>query len=164
MCEDKDTNKSLDVTIRNDLVERYRRAKRRLLLLDYDGTLTPYFHVPSLARPDNLLLDLLDSLGSDPRNSVYVLSSRDPMTMQKWLGHLPVNLSDADKTKKIIAEAGDHYDFILAIGDDPVDEALFEELAGLDQAFTIKVGADPSSARYAVSNTRMVIALLAHLL
>jgi trehalose-6-phosphatase len=162
MCED--INKLLDVTVRNDLVERYGHAKRRLLLLDYDGTLTPYFHVPSLARPDNLLLDLLHSLGSDPRNSVYVLSSRDPVTMQKWLGHLPVNLSDADKTQKIVAEAGDHYDFILAIGDDPVDEPLFHQLAGLDQAFTIKVGADPSSARYTVNNTRVVIALLADLL
>ncbi len=81
-----------DIQSRDTLLERYRNAKKRLFLLDYDGTLTPSFHLPSLAGPDNLLLDILNSMAQNWRNSVYIISGRDSRTLEKWLGHLPVNI------------------------------------------------------------------------
>jgi trehalose 6-phosphate synthase/phosphatase len=60
--------------------------------LDYDGTLTPFFNLPALAKPDNLLLDILDNIARNPRNSVYIVSGRDSQTLDNWLGHLPVNI------------------------------------------------------------------------
>src|ERR1700743_598016 len=50
----------LDIQSRDALLDRSRHAKKRLFLLDYDGTLIPSFNLPSLASPDNLLLDILN--------------------------------------------------------------------------------------------------------
>ena len=50
------------------------------------------------------------------------------------------------------------YDFILAIGDDRTDEDLFAALP--DTAYTIKVGPDPSLARYSLRSVAAVRDLL----
>lgn len=81
-----------DLQSKNGLLDKYRQARRRLLLLDYDGTLTPFFHLPNLARPDNILLEVLRSIARRPENSVYIVSGRDGSTLESWLGHLPVHI------------------------------------------------------------------------
>ncbi len=58
------------------LIQQYRSAARRALLLDYDGTLVPFAEDPELARPDEELLDLLAALGADPANEVVIVSGR----------------------------------------------------------------------------------------
>ena len=58
------------------LIQQYRPAKRRTLLLDYDGTLVPFGAEPRLAQPDAELMDLLAALGSDPANDVIIISGR----------------------------------------------------------------------------------------
>jgi trehalose 6-phosphate synthase/phosphatase len=52
------------------------------------------------------------------------------------------------------------YDFILAIGDDYTDEAMFRELAEVNNSFTIKVGGDASLAQYNLYTPQMVVSLL----
>ena len=74
------------------LVEDYRRASRRLLLLDYDGTLTPFAERPERALPDAELLGLLQKLCDDPANTVVVVSGRDRHSLERWFGHLKVGL------------------------------------------------------------------------
>jgi trehalose 6-phosphate synthase/phosphatase len=91
-----------DVYSQRRLLEAYRNAQKRLFLLDYDGTLTPFFDLPSLAKPDDLLLDILRNLAADKQNSIYIVSGRDSRTLETWLGHLPVN---------IIAEHGARFRF-----------------------------------------------------
>jgi trehalose 6-phosphate synthase/phosphatase len=44
---------------RVELLQAYRNAERRLLLLDYDGTLVPFAQTPEGAGPDAALLKLL---------------------------------------------------------------------------------------------------------
>jgi trehalose 6-phosphate synthase/phosphatase len=61
-------------------------------------------------------------------------------------------------TKKILA--GSNYDFIITFGDDTTDEDMFMELADVPQASTIKVGPEPSYARYNVATPEAVIKLL----
>ena len=56
---------------------------------------------------------------------------------------------------------GNHYDFILAIGDDRTDEDTFHALP--DDAFTIKVGDVMSAARYYVKRWQDVRDLLSAL-
>lgn len=75
------------------LAEAYRRASRRLLLLDYDGTLVPFAGRPDYARPDRELLELLAALCGDPRNRVAFVSGRDRATLSQWLGHLPAAMA-----------------------------------------------------------------------
>ena len=70
----------------------YQTSARRLLMLDYDGTLVRLVASPSAARPDPALIELLQTLASDPANTVVIISGRDASTMQAWLGQAPVDL------------------------------------------------------------------------
>lgn len=69
-----------------------RERKRRVLLLDYDGTLVPFTATPSLAVPDVTLLSLLHELSSRDDTHVHVVSGRCRHTLDSWLGHLPIGL------------------------------------------------------------------------
>ncbi|KAI9138180.1 glycosyltransferase family 20-domain-containing protein [Paraphysoderma sedebokerense] len=67
----------------------YQKAKRRLLMFDYDGTLTPIVKTPSAALPSPQMLRNLQLLTSDPKNTVYIISGRDQQTLETWLGSVP---------------------------------------------------------------------------
>jgi trehalose 6-phosphate synthase/phosphatase len=82
----------LDGALRAELLAAYRSSQRRLLLLDYDGTLVPLAPLPDQAVPDEALRDLLRSLAQVPGNTVVVISGRDNHTLQRWLGGLGVVL------------------------------------------------------------------------
>lgn len=74
------------------LVQQYRAAARRSLLLDYDGTLVPFATEPKLAQPDAELLELLTALGADGANEVVIISGRPRRDLEEWFGNLPVSL------------------------------------------------------------------------
>ncbi|KAJ5675782.1 hypothetical protein N7462_008679 [Penicillium macrosclerotiorum] len=66
------------------LVEQYQQAKRRLMIVDYEGTLA------SWGSPSNIILTTpqraittLTELTDDPENVVYVMSSRMPDEMEQ---------------------------------------------------------------------------------
>ncbi|CAG8583413.1 9842_t:CDS:10 [Ambispora gerdemannii] len=71
------------------LLSQYKEAKQRLIMLDYDGTLTPIVRTPSAAVPPPHMLEALKSLASDPCNSVWVISGRDQEALDQWLGNIP---------------------------------------------------------------------------
>jgi len=73
---------------RGELTDQFQKARRRLLLLDYDGTLVPFAETPEKARPDAELLKLLAELNNSARNEVVLISGRDKNTLDKWLGGL----------------------------------------------------------------------------
>ncbi len=73
--------------------EAYGRAERRLLILDYDGTLSPFRARPEDAFPSRDILDVLQRLSADPRNKVVISSGRDHSTLEEWLGHLPLDMA-----------------------------------------------------------------------
>lgn len=77
---------------RDALVREYHDAKRRLLMLDYDGTLVPFSTRPKDATPPSRLLETLVTLGSNPANDLVIISGRDRETMDKWFGGLPADL------------------------------------------------------------------------
>ena len=70
----------------------YKRAKKRILFLDYDGTLVGFASTPERAKPTAEVKQLLQKLAQDPKNTVVIISGRDRLTMEKWLGDLNVNL------------------------------------------------------------------------
>ena len=74
------------------MIQQYRAATRRVLFLDYDGTLVPFAAEPPLARPDAELLETLNALGSDPANEVTIISGRPRHSLEEWFGRLPVSL------------------------------------------------------------------------
>lgn len=75
-----------------EMTDKFVRSNKRFLLLDYDGTLAPFQKIPSLAVPSDELMELLAQLSADPANEVVIISGRDAHTLDKWLGHLPVNM------------------------------------------------------------------------
>lgn len=78
--------------LRSKLEQSWRRAPRRLLFLDYDGTLRELTTLPSQAVPDEALLGLLHALGRLPATEVWVVSGRPPDLLDEWLGETPVGL------------------------------------------------------------------------
>lgn len=78
--------------MRQLIVDRYKSATRRLLLLDYDGTLVPLMPRPHLARPTENVLTILRALADDPANAVVMISGRDRGTMTRWFGDIPIDL------------------------------------------------------------------------
>jgi trehalose 6-phosphate synthase/phosphatase len=74
------------------LTADYRAASRRILFLDYDGTLVPIADTPEQARPDAEILRALDGLARDPANTVVIISGRDRAFLEHWFGSLKVGL------------------------------------------------------------------------
>ncbi|KAF9956675.1 threalose-6-phosphate phosphatase [Mortierella alpina] len=72
----------------NTITDRYRTAKKRLLMFDYDGTLTPIRKTPGAAVPQEHMLKALTALAADPKNIVWVISGRDQKVLEEWLGHI----------------------------------------------------------------------------
>jgi len=82
----------LTAEVEKRLLREYDKSKRRLLLLDYDGTLVPFFGKPEEARPGDDLFQLLKALVVDPKNEVVILSGRDKDTLDEWFQHLGLSL------------------------------------------------------------------------
>ncbi len=75
-----------------EIIGKYRRSGKRLLFLDYDGTLVPFHERPEKAVPDPGLLKLLKQLASDPKNEVVIISGRDRETLDRWFSGLGASL------------------------------------------------------------------------
>ena len=84
-------NKSIATPLLNkvDLLLQYRKAKQRLFLFDYDGTLTPIVKDPAAAVPSDRVLRTIKKLSQDPLNSVWIISGRDQNFLSEWWGHIP---------------------------------------------------------------------------
>jgi trehalose 6-phosphate synthase/phosphatase len=72
------------------MAEQYRSSERRLILLDYDGTLVPFADHPRAAKPPQAIIELLSRLAADARNEVVIISGRDRSSMQDWFDRLPI--------------------------------------------------------------------------
>jgi trehalose 6-phosphate synthase/phosphatase len=76
----------LGPALQPDLVRQYHASARRLILLDYDGTLVPFAPHPQQARPDGRLLQLLTDLAAVEENEVFLVSGRDKSVLEDWFG------------------------------------------------------------------------------
>jgi trehalose 6-phosphate synthase/phosphatase len=71
----------------------YDEADSRLILLDYDGTLSPFTKMPEDAVPSEQLLDLLRRMSADKRNKVVINSGRNHQILDKWFDGLPLDFA-----------------------------------------------------------------------
>ncbi|CAN0403209.1 unnamed protein product, partial [Hapterophycus canaliculatus] len=58
------------------VLEAYKKAKNRLIISDYDGTLTTLQSLPQLAAPPAVVTNFLDSLCRDDKNRLFIISGR----------------------------------------------------------------------------------------
>lgn len=63
---------------------QYSKAKKRLLFLDYDGTLVGFHKDPQKASPDEELYALLDKLHNQKNTTLFLISGRDKQTFTQW--------------------------------------------------------------------------------
>jgi trehalose 6-phosphate synthase/phosphatase len=69
-----------------DALAAHRTADRRLLMLDYDGTLVPFAGRPRDALPPSDLLTLLSRLASQANQQVALVSGRPRASLEAWFG------------------------------------------------------------------------------
>jgi len=84
--------KTLTFEMQRKLVNAFKESNNALLLLDYDGTLTPFSPKPVDAIPGARLLTLLEEFTRNPRTEVVLISGRDKDTLEKWFGSFNVGL------------------------------------------------------------------------
>lgn len=82
----------LDQGAQRRLIREFTHARRRAILLDYDGTLVPLVSKPSLAEPDNDLLTLLAALASNENTLLAIASGRERSELEQWLGRTAATL------------------------------------------------------------------------
>jgi trehalose 6-phosphate synthase/phosphatase len=91
----KADRRSFRVRIINDEIEdkiigSFRKAKKPLLFLDYDGTLVPIRELPEMAVPDMQLISLAEKLAAV--SDVVIISGRDRDFLGKWFSNLDLTL------------------------------------------------------------------------
>ncbi|KAK6902917.1 trehalose-phosphatase [Kwoniella mangroviensis CBS 8507] len=90
----------------NKFSQAYKNAKKRLMLFDYDGTLTPIVKVPSHAVPTERTLSAISTLAKDPKNVVYLISGRDGDFLEEHWGHVE-NLGMSAEHGSFVKQPGD---------------------------------------------------------
>lgn len=115
LCEIKERNirlhkRKIDGQKTAWIKDEYATAKKRLFILDYDGTLVGFKRKAEEAKPTDELLETLRNLCADPRNHVAISSGRDKDTLERWLGDLPLSL--AAEHGAFYKEKGTWYDNI----------------------------------------------------
>jgi trehalose 6-phosphate synthase/phosphatase len=100
----------VDEKISDFIKSKFQQAERRLLFLDYDGTLVPIASLPGNAHPGPELLDMLKALSSDPATQVVIISGRNFQVLEKWLGHLSIHLvAEHGASLRLKGESWQHY-------------------------------------------------------
>ncbi|MCL1632943.1 bifunctional alpha,alpha-trehalose-phosphate synthase (UDP-forming)/trehalose-phosphatase [Sporolactobacillus sp. CPB3-1] len=88
-------NAAVPVSLDRDqtqLIRAYQRAKKRIIFLDYDGTLVGFARTPELAHPDLKLKQLLRTLSASPKNTVVIASGRDKESLTQWFSDLNLHM------------------------------------------------------------------------
>jgi trehalose 6-phosphate synthase/phosphatase len=75
-----------------ELIEKYKKATNRLILLDYDGTLVSYFPEPGEALLPDHIFHLLANLLDTPKNEIYIITGRSNTEIDRVLNNLPINI------------------------------------------------------------------------
>ncbi|MBN1416190.1 MAG: bifunctional alpha,alpha-trehalose-phosphate synthase (UDP-forming)/trehalose-phosphatase [Bacteroidales bacterium] len=84
--------KFINETITAQMVADYKKANRRILFLDYDGTVVPFAKYPELATIDDKTLNIIKGLTDDPKNHIVIISGRGKDFLEKQFKKSAVTL------------------------------------------------------------------------
>jgi trehalose 6-phosphate synthase/phosphatase len=84
--------RSLNDTRQAELINKFNTSKHRLILLDYDGVLSPFVTNPQKAAPTKQLLSTLWRLAQKPHTEIVIVSGRSREDLETWFASLPVSL------------------------------------------------------------------------
>jgi trehalose 6-phosphate synthase/phosphatase len=80
----------INSTVKETITKAYNSALNRLILLDYDGTLTGFHTNHHKAVPSQQLLNALEKLSKN--NDLAIISGRAPDFLEKHFGNLSIDL------------------------------------------------------------------------
>jgi trehalose 6-phosphate synthase/phosphatase len=84
--------KRLGSATRNEIKKQYASSEKRLIFLDYDGTLVDFKANIELASPDEELYALLTQISAAPANRLVLVSGRGLHFLEKWFNNLDVDM------------------------------------------------------------------------
>jgi len=79
-------------TTEQSIINRYSKTKKRIIFLDYDGTLVGFRSVIEQASPDKELYNIIQKLTEDPANQVVLISGRKHENLDEWFQHTDMYL------------------------------------------------------------------------
>ncbi len=82
----------LNWELTSKLLEDYNKSRKRLMLLDYDGTLISFTENPEDAKPDEEIMKILRFLTDEIENEVVIVSGRRRDTLDEWFQNVNVSL------------------------------------------------------------------------
>jgi trehalose 6-phosphate synthase/phosphatase len=82
----------MDKYLRDEIIDKYRIAKNRLVLLDYDGTLVNLTPIPHTTRISDHLFDILLKIVDTPQTELYIITGRWFKEIDKIFDHLPIDI------------------------------------------------------------------------
>ena len=99
------------------LIDDFRKSKSRLIMLDYDGTLSHFRNRPDEANPDDEIHSIIGRLSSEDNNKVILISGRKKDNLDDWFGHHRIGLCaehgvwirDLDEEWTTIKPMNDHW-------------------------------------------------------
>ena len=118
----------------SSVLENYSKAKKRLLFLDYDGTLAGFHNDPQKAGPDEELYKLLDALHNQKGTDLFLISGRDKDTFTKWF--LPKGYNMIVEHGVWISRDGEEFKLLESVKNDwmekirPVLESFVDRTPG----------------------------------
>ncbi|KAJ3217078.1 Trehalose-6-P synthase/phosphatase complex synthase subunit [Dinochytrium kinnereticum] len=78
----------------DEIVTRFKESsKKKILFLDYDGTLTTTHKLPEFAKPSTATLESLKRLASQEDVYLYIVSGRSRLHLDLWFSETGVGLS-----------------------------------------------------------------------
>ncbi|HTN68545.1 MAG TPA: bifunctional alpha,alpha-trehalose-phosphate synthase (UDP-forming)/trehalose-phosphatase [Dysgonamonadaceae bacterium] len=77
----------------NIIKKDYDNAEKRLIVLDYDGTLSKFVKDPKDAAPTKRTLNLIRNMVSDKKNKVVINSGRNHSVLDKWFEGVDLDLA-----------------------------------------------------------------------
>jgi trehalose 6-phosphate synthase/phosphatase len=78
--------------VEEEILERFRKSKKRIFFLDYDGTLVNFADKPNQAWPDQELMELIKNVSELNNTKVVLISGRDKESLGSWWKNLSVDL------------------------------------------------------------------------
>jgi trehalose 6-phosphate synthase/phosphatase len=85
---DRLSAKMLTAELKKQMMEDFSAARRKILFLDYDGTLVPFTGDPQAAEPDDELRSMAARLVAKPETDVIIISGRPRDILDEWFGSL----------------------------------------------------------------------------
>ncbi|MEP5612570.1 MAG: bifunctional alpha,alpha-trehalose-phosphate synthase (UDP-forming)/trehalose-phosphatase [Cyclobacteriaceae bacterium] len=84
--------KPLSKEILTEIKTSYKKSKKRIIFLDYDGTLVGFHADPTASKPDKELKNLLERLCASKKNKVVIISGRGRETLGRWMKPFQLDL------------------------------------------------------------------------